>query len=89
MRRTTSEEAGGTSSTSVNLAGVLPAGTAYVVHNVLDFYGSPVASGTFGGSSVTLPLTGMTPPTPVGGWPSGVPSTGRDFHVFVIRPAGS
>jgi parallel beta-helix repeat protein len=74
-------------SVSVDLSGVLPSGTRYEVHPVQDFYGTPVASGTYGGGSISIPLSAIRPPTPIG---SSVtpPSTGVDFNVFVVVPVG-
>jgi hypothetical protein len=54
------------------------------VHNVQDLFGAPVASGTFGGGAVTLPLSGVPPPAPTGMASSPSPGTGTDFHVFVV-----
>jgi hypothetical protein len=70
-------------SVAVDLSGVLRAGDRYEVRNVQDFFGAPVASGTYGGGSVTLPLTPVTPPAPLGGRVT-PPSTGTDFHAFVV-----
>ena len=74
----------GQSSVSVNLSGVLRSGDHYVVHNVQDLQGDAVASGTFDGGSVSLPMTGVTPPQPVGVGASPAPRTGPYFDVFIV-----
>jgi len=73
-------------SVNVDLAGVLPAGQQYEVRNVQNWFGTPVTTGTFGGGSITIPMDGVAPPTPVGGFPHVPPRTGPDFDVFVVRP---
>lgn len=73
-------------SVNVDLSGVLPAGQGYEVRNVQNWFGAPVTTGTFGGGSITIPMDGVAPPTPVGGFPHVPPRTGPDFDVFVVRP---
>ncbi|HEU4628911.1 MAG TPA: right-handed parallel beta-helix repeat-containing protein [Gemmatimonadaceae bacterium] len=75
------------SSVSVDLSGVLPAGTRYEVHPVQDFYGTPVASGTYSGGSITIPVSAVQPPRPIGG-PVTPASTGVEFNVYVVVPIG-
>jgi len=75
---------GGQSTVSADLSGILQVGDRYEVRNAQDFYGAPVASGTFGGGTISLPMTGVTPPTPVGGSPTAPPKTGPEFDVFVV-----
>ncbi len=74
----------GQGSASVNVSSILPAGSRYEVRNVQNYYGSPVASGTYGGGSINIPLSGVTPAAPVGGSASAPPRTGSAFNVFVI-----
>ena len=75
---------GGAGAASADLSGVLRAGDAYEVRNVQDFYGAPVATGTFGGGSISIPLNAVAPPSPIGGSPRAPVSTGSKFHVFVV-----
>ena len=72
------------STVSVDLAAALPAGTEYVVHNVQDLAGAPVVRGTYRGGAIALPLSGVTPPVPVGMQVSPAPRTGPEFDVFVL-----
>jgi len=61
----------------VDLQEVLTEGASYEVRNVLDYYGDPVAMGTYSGAPVKLPMTGT--------------STGPEFNAFVVlsRPLQS
>ena len=72
-------------SVAVSLKGILNAGTRYEVRNAQNFFGPPVASGTYDGSStISLPMTGLVPARPAGlETPEG---TGPDFQVFVVVP---
>lgn len=69
---------------SVDLAGVLNVGDRYVVQNVQDFYGTPVASGTYGGGAIQLPMVGITPPAPIGRSFTPPPVTGPTFNAYVV-----
>lgn len=68
----------------VDLSGVLKAGTHYTVRNVQDLFGDPVASGVYGGGTISLPMTGVAPPAPVGGPSNTAPRTSPDFDVFIV-----
>jgi hypothetical protein len=74
---------------AADLTGVLNVGDRYEVHSVQDLYGVPVASGTYGGGSITVPMTGVRPPTPIGRATAAPAVTGPRFDVFVVtRVAG-
>src|SRR3989442_6735799 len=68
----------------VDLSGIVRVGDRYDVHNVQDFFGAPVLSGTYAGGPVDVPMTGVTPVAPIGGSPTPPPRTGPDFGVFVV-----
>jgi uncharacterized protein YjdB len=72
-------------SVSVDLSGVLPAGSHYEIRNAQNFFGSPVASGTYSGGSVSVPLSAITAVRPLGR-SSNALSTGSQFGVFVVIP---
>jgi hypothetical protein len=72
------------SSVPVDLSGVLQAGARYEIRNVQDFFGAPVVSGTYGGGTVNVPMSGVTPVLPIGGAPTPPPRTGPAFDVFVV-----
>ena len=77
---------GSQNSVSVNLSNVLASGQRYEVRNVQDMFGTPVASGTYNGGSITVPMTGVTPPTPIGRSTATAPRTGPNFDTFVVVP---
>lgn len=72
------------SSVPVDVSGVLTPGQLYVVRDAQNFFGPPVASGTYGGGSITIPMTGLTVATPVGNVPSRPSHTGPEFGAFVV-----
>ena len=72
------------STVPVDLSGVVRVGDAYEIRNVQAFFAAPVVSGTYGGSPVDVPMTGVTPVAPIGTSPTPPPQTGPDFGVFVI-----
>lgn len=69
---------------SVDLSGVLQPGDRYEVRNAQDFFGTPAASGTYGGGAIQLPLRAVEPTAPPSGWQGTPPSTGTRFHAFVV-----
>jgi hypothetical protein len=74
----------GQGSAAVDLSNVLQSGDHYVVHNAEEYYGAPVASGTYGGA-VTLPLSAVSPPTPVAGWSTNRPTASATFNTFIVQ----
>jgi PKD repeat protein len=68
----------------VDVSGVLAIGQAYEVRNAQDWFGAPVLSGTYGGGSISLPMTGLSVAAPVG-WTK-PPASGPEFNVFVLLP---
>jgi hypothetical protein len=76
------------STVSMDISGVLNVGDRYVVQNVQDFYGPPVASGTYDGSALQLPMAGIRPPAPIGTAAyTPPPVTGPTFNVFILKRA--
>jgi hypothetical protein len=71
-------------SVGVDLSGVIPIGHRYEVRNVQRIFDAPVASGTFGGGSILVPLIGVTAHAPIGGSPNPPLVTGPDLDVFVV-----
>ena len=80
---------GARSSITVDVLGLLTAGDGYEVRNVQDFYGAPVAQGTYsGGGTIAIPMGGVPAPLPIGRTTPTPPQTGPRFDVFVLlRPA--
>ena len=77
---------GSQSTVSVNLANVLHAGQRYEVRNVQRMFGAPVASGTFSGGSISVPMNGVNPPDRLGRTTPTPPKTGPYFDTFVVVP---
>jgi hypothetical protein len=75
---------GNEKSVQVDVSGVLAPGDRYEVRNVQDLFGAPLASSTAAGTSITIPLGGVTPPIPTGKKASPAPQTGPAFDVFLI-----
>src|SRR4051812_1433832 len=75
----------GATTAPVDLSSLLSAGDAYEVRNVQSWFGSPVASGTYSGTPISVPLAAVTPPAPTGGSPVAPLTTGPAFNVFVVR----
>ncbi|HEX7087925.1 MAG TPA: Ig-like domain-containing protein [Vicinamibacterales bacterium] len=71
------------SQVSVNLSNVLAAGDTYEIRDVQNFFGSPVASGTYSGGTVVIPMTSRTTAVPAGR--SRIPEhTPAEFGAFVV-----
>jgi hypothetical protein len=77
----------GAGSASANLTGILAVGQRYEVRNAQNVFGTPAASGTYGGGSITLPHTAVAPARPVGGSIATLTSTGTAFHSYGVRPS--
>jgi hypothetical protein len=71
----------------VDVSSVLAQGASYEVRNAQDFFGAAVLSGTYDGTPLRLPMTGLTVATPVG-FSSPPPPTGPAFNVFILRTPG-
>ena len=63
------------------------AGAHFEVRNVQDVFGAPVLSGTYSGGVVAIPMSGVTPPTPIGGSPRPPIKTGPNFDAFLVTSA--
>lgn len=70
--------------------GVLERGAAYEVHDVRNLGGSPVASGTYDGGAIEIPMEGLTAAAVVG-WQPTPAHTAPEFGVFLLtsRPVVS
>jgi hypothetical protein len=51
---------------AVDVSSLLSPGDKYVVQDAQNFYGPAVASGTYSGGTISIPMTGLTKATPVG-----------------------
>jgi uncharacterized protein YjdB len=77
----------GSASVSVDVSPILDLGDTYEVRNVLNYFGAPVATGTYNGGTITLPTTGVRPPSPLGG--GSFANLTPQFSVFAITRPGS
>ncbi|HEX3157349.1 MAG TPA: hypothetical protein VHQ45_02435, partial [Gemmatimonadaceae bacterium] len=74
----------GAGAVSVDLSGVLKSGERYAIRPVQKLFDSPVASGTYGGGSVSVPMGPYAAPRPVSGFLRTPPAMGSNFNVFVV-----
>lgn len=75
---------GGQPEVAVNVTGVLRLGDRYEVRNVQALFGPPVASGVYRGAPISIPMTGVSAPTPLGRLTRTPPRTGPAFDVFLL-----
>ncbi len=76
------------SSVPVDLSGAgLPVGTPFEIRDVQNFFGSPVLTGTYNGSSVVLPMN-LSAVTPGANF-TAPPHTSAEFNMFVLLPTGT
>ncbi len=75
------------SSVSVDLSGILTAGDPYVIQDTQNFFGSSVASGTYGGTPISIPMTGLQKASPHGF--ATPPHTAPLFGAFVVMSSNS
>jgi hypothetical protein len=71
---------------SVDVSSAITAGTRYQILDAQNYFGAPVASGTYTGSPITIPMTNLTIATPNGSVPSVPTHTAPQFGAFVLIP---
>jgi hypothetical protein len=74
----------GNDNIKVDLKDILNKDQKFIIVNAQDYFGKPVASGTYNGSSVKLPMKGLAMTQPVGETPGKPKETGPEFNVFVL-----
>ena len=71
-----------TPTVSVDLSSILAPGATYVLTNAQDPFGPAVLSGTFDGSPISVPMTGLAVAAPIG---VATPApTGPEFNAFIL-----
>jgi hypothetical protein len=70
---------------NVDLSAVLAEGDNFEIRDAENFFAPAVVSGTFNGSPVSIPLTGLTVAAPVGEVPTPPQPTAPEFAAFVVR----
>lgn len=73
----------------VNLRSILLPGQDYEIHDAQDYFGSPVASGTYDGLAVPVPMKLTKVSTTVGAVPNPPVHTSQEFAAFVVRTVRS
>jgi len=77
----------GLNSVSVDVSGTgLVSNQAYSVYDAQNLGGSPVASGIYVGSPISLPMTGTAVTQPIGNAPVAAVHTSSDYGAFVLIP---
>ena len=79
----------GATTRAVDFSSFLSSGDAYTVLDAQNYYGPPIASGTYAGGTVSLPLTGTALPAVVGNDPRQYHHTSKEFNVFVVVAGGA
>ena len=64
----------------------LKLGQAFQIHDVQHLTGAPVATGTYDGSAVSVPMNSSDVMQSIGGSPAPVRHTSSRFGVFLVRP---
>ena len=70
-------------------AAQLPIGAAFEIRDAQDYFGRPVASGTYDGRPVNLMMSGLRAVAPVGNVPVVPPHTAPTFAAFVVVPSAA
>ena len=71
----------------MDLSSILAPNDAYVVLDAQNYYGTPVAQGTYTGSTVSIPMMGLAKAQPHGFDPPA--HTAPLFGTFIVMPASS
>jgi hypothetical protein len=74
------------SSVAVDVSAAIAPGTRYEVRDAQNFYGSAVATGTYNGTPIVIPMTGLTIAAPNGAVPNAPVHTAPQFGTFVLLP---
>ena len=74
----------GANARSLDFSGFLAPGDSYTVIDAQDYYGPPIASGTYSGGTVSIPLTAMSLPAVIGNDPRQYHHTSSEFNVFLV-----
>ncbi len=79
-----------TDSVSVNISSAgLTSGQTYEIRDVQNYFGSPIATGTYNGSDINIPMTSTTVPQLIGTSLRQPFHTSKQFGAFVIVPTST
>jgi hypothetical protein len=73
----------GQGAVGIDPSSFLAPGARYEVVNAFDYHHAPVASGTWNGGAISLPMSGITRATPIGR--GAEQNTAPTFGTFIIR----
>ncbi|WP_160168423.1 putative Ig domain-containing protein, partial [Novipirellula maiorica] len=68
----------------LDLSSVVDPGANFEIYNVLDLDGAPVLSGVYDGSAVSLPMTDVASPIPIGAAPVAPLVVDKEFGSFLV-----
>jgi hypothetical protein len=71
-------------SVQVDVSSVLKVGDSYLVRDAQNYFGAPVASGTYTGAPIAIPTQGLSVAQPVGTVPVPAVHTSAEFGTFVL-----
>jgi len=69
---------------SVDVSSFLRPGDSFELRNAQDYFGAPVASGTYAGGSISIPMASLTVARPSGWNGAMIQSSSPDFGAFVL-----
>jgi hypothetical protein len=72
---------------AVDVSNSIARGARYEVRDAQNFFGPPVASGTYTGAPLDIPMTGLTPGSPNGAVPTAPKHSAPEFGAFILLPA--
>ena len=74
---------------TADVSTVLSAGQAYQVRDVQNYFGPPIASGTYSGVPISIPMTGTACAQPAGNAPIAWTHTTAQFGAFILISGGN
>jgi hypothetical protein len=78
----------GSGQVNADVSDILRSGDTYEMRDALNYFGSPVSSGTYDGNPISIPMSGLTCAPPQG-TPAARPfHTGPEFGAFVLLRTG-
>jgi len=74
---------------SADVSSVLPVGAVYEVRDAQNYFGGPVAQGTYDGTPISVPMNLTQVAAPIGNVERRPPHTAPEFGTFVLRQIAS
>ncbi len=74
-------------SVALDVSGTMTSGARYEIVDAQNYFGPPVAAGTYDGKPISVPMTGLTVAVPNGNVATVPTHTSPEFAAFVLRPA--